>query len=113
MQLLPPTHLNDLMQQQAQDGNRYLEFLRVDSMSLGLYTLPAGAEDLQQPHSEDEVYYVISGKAKFQIADQVFPVQTGSIMFVEKQVDHKFFDIEETLTTLVFFAPAEGSLAER
>jgi len=102
----------ELLEQQQNEDKRYLEFLRVESMSLGLYTLPAGGEDLQQPHSEDEIYYVVSGKAKIQIADEAYPVQAGSVVFVEKHVDHKFFDIEETLTTVVFFAPPEGSQRE-
>jgi mannose-6-phosphate isomerase-like protein (cupin superfamily) len=109
MNLILPFHLDDLLQQQTEEDKRYLEFLRIESMSLGVYTLPVDGEDLQQPHSEDEIYYVVSGKAKIQIADQAYPVQAGSIVFVEKHVDHKFFDIEETLTTVVFFAPAEGS----
>jgi mannose-6-phosphate isomerase-like protein (cupin superfamily) len=87
----------------------YLEFLRVPSMSMGLYVLEAGATDPQNPHTEDEVYVVTSGKAKIRVADEVYPVQNGSIVFVAADVEHKFFDIEEKLETLVFFAPAEYS----
>jgi mannose-6-phosphate isomerase-like protein (cupin superfamily) len=87
----------------------YLEFLRVPSMSMGLYVLEAGATDLQQPHSEDEVYVITSGKAKIRVSDEIYPVQKGSIVFVAANVKHTFFDIEEKLESLVFFAPAEYS----
>ncbi len=34
-------------------------------------------------------------------------VQAGSILYVAKNVEHRFHSIEEELTMLVFFAPAE------
>lgn len=52
-----------LIDQQNQSGQDYLEFLRVPSLSAGLYMLAAGAADTQEPHTEDEIYYVISGRA--------------------------------------------------
>jgi quercetin dioxygenase-like cupin family protein len=85
----------------------YLEFLRVPSMSVGLYVLEVGAVDPQQPHTEDEVYIVTGGKAKLRIGNEVHHVQAGSIIYVDANKEHKFFDIEERLETLVFFAPAE------
>lgn len=91
----------------AERREAYLEFLRVPSMSMGLYVLEAGATDLQQPHTEDEIYVVTSGKAKIRVGDEVHKVESGSIIYVDANVEHKFFEIEERLETLVFFAPAE------
>jgi mannose-6-phosphate isomerase-like protein (cupin superfamily) len=88
---------------------QYLEFLRVPRMSMGLYVLEAGATDLQKPHTEDEVYVVTSGKAKLRVANEVHEVKAGSVVYVAAKVEHTFFDIEERLETLVFFAPAEYS----
>ena len=90
-------------------GKSYLEFLRVASMSMGLYVLEAGATDPQNPHTEDEVYLVTGGKAKLRVGDDVHKVEVGSIVYVAANVEHKFFDIEERLEVLVFFAPAEYS----
>lgn len=100
--------LDDLLKQHAEHGQLYLEFLRYPSISMGLYKLPAGGTDPQQPHNEDEVYYVVSGKAKITVGDEVKPVETGSIVYVAKKVVHRFHDIKEDLTILVFFAPAES-----
>ena len=82
-------------------------------MSLGLYHLPAGGIDPQSPHGEDEVYVVISGRARLQVGAEVYDVRAGSILFVEAGVEHRFQDIEDDLTALVFFAPAEGAQADR
>jgi mannose-6-phosphate isomerase-like protein (cupin superfamily) len=76
---------------------------------MGLYRLKAGEEDRQQPHKEDEVYYIVSGRASFQAGEEQRKVGKGSLLFVEAKVGHRFFDIEEDLKVLVFFAPAEGS----
>ncbi len=99
--------LAQLLEQRAGSGQRYLEFLRVPSLSVGVYALSAGATDPQNPHAEDEVYYVLSGRAQIRVADEDRPVQAGSVVFVAARVPHKFHSITEDLQVLVFFAPAE------
>ena len=103
--------MSNLLAEREHSNRAYLEFLRVPSMSLGLYSLPANGTDRQQPHSEDEVYYVVSGRAVVQVADEDRPVQAGSVIYVQAGVEHRFHTITEDLTLLVFFAPAEYSLA--
>jgi mannose-6-phosphate isomerase-like protein (cupin superfamily) len=98
--------LDDAMQAHAASGGPYHQFLEVPEMSAGIYTLPAGTVDGQAPHVEDEIYYVIAGKAEIQIGDQHYPVQTGATIFVAREVEHRFHDIIEDLTILVVFAPA-------
>jgi mannose-6-phosphate isomerase-like protein (cupin superfamily) len=101
--------LSELISQQAAGEDRYLEFLRVSDLSMGLYVLPAGGTDPQSPHTEDEVYYVVSGEAQIWVGDEDRHVRPGSIIYVAKDVEHRFHSIEASLTVLVFFAPAEYS----
>ncbi len=101
--------LPQLVQQQSDSNKLYLEFLKVPDLSMGLYALPAGGTDPQSPHTEDEVYYVVGGRAKIRVADEDRDVQAGSLVYVPKNVEHKFHSIAEDLTVLVFFAPAEYS----
>jgi len=103
--------LNDLLAQMSEKGNKYFEFIRVPALSVGVYRLEAGAKDEQRPHSEDEVYYVIKGQAKFDRAGKVQEVRPGSILFVQRGVEHRFLDITRELVLLVVFGPAENSLA--
>ncbi len=103
--------LSNLIEQQKQSDRSYLEFLRAPSMSLGIYALPAGAVDTQQPHTEDEVYSVVSGRGQIRVRDEDHAVQAGSVVFVEAGVKHYFHSITEDLMILVFFAPAEYSQA--
>jgi mannose-6-phosphate isomerase-like protein (cupin superfamily) len=98
---------------QAQSRLRYLEFLRKPSLSMGLYRLIAGSVDPQSPHTEDEVYYVVSGRALIRVDSEDRSVGPGSIVFVAAGVEHRFHSIEEDLTVLVFFAPAEYSMGNQ
>ena len=77
-------------------------------MSAGVYTLAADATDPQSPHKEDELYYVVRGRARMKAGIEDHAVATGSVIFVAAGVVHRFYDIEEELTVLVFFAPAES-----
>ncbi len=99
----------DLISQQAAGSKPYLEFLKHPSLSIGLYVLPAGGIDGQEPHTEDEVYYVVSGRGMFTHANEERPVQAGSILYVAANVEHRFHSITEALSIIVFFAPAEYS----
>ena len=102
--------LSELAERRQAAGRLYLEFLRVPTISGGLYEFPAGGTDPQQPHTEDEVYVVMRGRARIQVAAEDREVQAGSIVFVAAGVEHRFHSILEDLTVLVFFAPPEGSL---
>jgi len=94
--------------QRTNAGKRYLEFLRVPAMSAGVYVLPAGGADPQAPHKEDEMYYVIRGRARMRAGSEDQVVKAGSVIFVAAGVEHRFYDIAEELVVLVFFAPAES-----
>jgi mannose-6-phosphate isomerase-like protein (cupin superfamily) len=103
--------LADVAAEREASERPYLEFISVPDLSVGLYVLAVGQPDLQQPHSEDEVYYVVSGRGRITVGDEVRDVRAGSIVFVAAAVPHHFHDIVEDLTLLVAFGPAEGSRA--
>jgi mannose-6-phosphate isomerase-like protein (cupin superfamily) len=103
--------LSELLGRQAASGNPYLEFVRHPEISVGLYVLPAGGTDRQSPHGEDEVYYVLQGRARITVGDETRAVGPGSVVYVACTVPHRFIDIAEELRILVVFAPAEGSTA--
>lgn len=89
-------------------GRPYEEFLRVPDLSAGLYVLEAGATDPQSPHTEDELYYIVRGRGRVTVGDEVRDVIPGSLVFVGARVPHRFHDIAERLEVLVVFGPAEG-----
>jgi len=96
--------LPELLEKSDGMSTPYLEFLRVPTLSCGIYRLPAGATDLQGPHDEDEVYFVVSGRARLRVDGREERVEPGSILYVRATSEHSFFEIEEDMTLLVFFA---------
>lgn len=96
--------LNELEKELTDSKRRYLPFLNVETLRTGLYVLPAGVEDQQQPHEHDEVYYVVSGKSKFVAGGKTTEAKAGSVLYVKAKVEHRFFEIEEELKVIVFFS---------
>jgi mannose-6-phosphate isomerase-like protein (cupin superfamily) len=107
-------HLDDALRGIADkplSGRRFIEMQRSRDLSTGVYLLPAGQPDPQQPHTEDEVYHVVRGRARLRVGDETRPVGPGSVAFVPAGAPHRFEEIEEDLVTLVVFAPAYRSRA--
>jgi mannose-6-phosphate isomerase-like protein (cupin superfamily) len=103
--------LDDLLARKQGIKSPYLEFLRVPSLSCGIYTLKVGAKDLQGPHDEDEVYLVLSGRGRLRVNDSDHAVERGSVLYVRATSEHSFFEIDEDMTLLVFFASGGPSEA--
>jgi mannose-6-phosphate isomerase-like protein (cupin superfamily) len=87
----------------------YLEFLNVSALNCGVYFLAAGSTDMQSPHDDDEVYLVLSGRARMKLEGTERAVGPGSLLYVSATTEHSFFEIEEDMTLLVIFANTPSS----
>lgn len=99
--------LDDLDAERAANDGAYLRFLRERHMSAGLYALAAGESDPQQPHGQDEIYVVVSGRGSITVGDETATVARGSVVYVPAGVVHRFHHITEDLRVLVVFSPPE------
>ncbi len=88
----------------------YLEQLREARLSFGTYAIPAGGVDDQSPHTEDEIYVVVDGRARIVTPAAEQPVGPGAVVYVPAGEEHRFVDITEDLSLLVLFAPPYRSL---
>lgn len=107
--------LSELLARLRQDAHDFGEVFRSPSgtLSLTVARWPAGSVDEQQPHTEDEVYYVAAGRAVLDVAGELQQVRPGSVAFVAAGVPHRFTQISEDLETLVFWSPARHTNAGR
>jgi mannose-6-phosphate isomerase-like protein (cupin superfamily) len=98
----------------APERHDFAEIFRSPTASLSLTVArwPAGSVDEQRPHTEDEVYYVVSGRARLIVAGQVANVAPGFVAFVAAGVEHRFTEIDEDLEVLVFWSPARHANAQ-
>ncbi|MEU5833875.1 cupin domain-containing protein [Streptomyces diacarni] len=100
--------LDDLEAERAAHDGAYLRFLRERNMSAGLYALDAGTADPQQPHEQDEIYFVVSGRGSLTVGAETTQVARGSVVHVPARTPHKFHHITEDLRVLVVFSPPES-----
>ena len=97
----------DLEEKREASGRPWLPFLDVSTLNAGLYVLPAGGTDSQQPHQRDEVYYVLSGRGVLDVEGEEYEAQSGSVIYVKAHAAHHFHSMTEELKVLVFFSKAE------
>jgi mannose-6-phosphate isomerase-like protein (cupin superfamily) len=77
------------------------------SMSVEVFT-PIGA-DLQQPHVQDELYFIHSGSGQIIINGQRFDAAAGDAFFVAAGVAHCFENFSNDFVTwVVFYGPHGG-----
>lgn len=94
-------------------GNVETPFERVlahGSMEVEIYA-PKG-QDLQQPHSRDELYIVASGTGIFVHESERHPVEPGEVLFVPAGDVHRFEDFSDDFATWVVFYGPEGGEKE-
>jgi mannose-6-phosphate isomerase-like protein (cupin superfamily) len=85
----------------------YSVALRRGTLELGYYT-PVGA-DHQQPHEQDEVYVIVSGRGSFLNGGVVTDFAPGDALFVPAGVEHRFLDFtDDTQMWVIFYGPAGG-----
>ncbi|WP_371498362.1 cupin domain-containing protein [Kitasatospora sp. NBC_00374] len=99
--------LDDLEAERARGRGAYLRFLKERNISAGLFALSPGDTDPQTPHAQDEIYQVVSGRARLTVGDETTTVGRGSVVYVPAGVPHRFHDITEELRVLVVFSPPE------
>jgi len=97
----------------AGDGVHWVEHLRASDLSVGTYSVPAGGDDDQEPHTEDEIYVVTAGQATLEAGGHV---DDGSGADGRRQPageSVRLTGVTSDLAVLVLFAPAEYSRAGR
>src|SRR5690606_20113751 len=72
--------LQDLVKQLEKEGGYFLDFLKVRDLEAGIIVLRPGEKDTQEPHSADELYYVIEGSGFIELGKdrRQHPVRKGS-----------------------------------
>jgi len=102
-------HVDNVLNQIAlisQEDERYVEPYHYGSMSLGMYA--PYSQDLQEPHEQDELYFVLSGSGMFVHGNDRSEFKTGDALFVAAGEEHRFEDFTDDFATWVVFWGAKG-----
>lgn len=82
------------------------------SMVVELYA-PRGVDD-QQPHTQDELYFVVKGSGTFVCGGRSVTFEPGDALFVAAGVEHRFVDFTDDFETwVVFYGPEGGEVPHR
>ena len=85
----------------TKDGKQFLETFRKGNFSAEIYK--PDKVDLQQPHTQDEIYVIISGSGMFQNGEEHYPIKATDLVFVPAFVEHRFYDFTGDFSTWVVF----------
>ena len=93
------------------DGARFVAMVRRGELELELFA--PRERDTQQPHSRDELYFIVRGKGDFFIGGGRYAFGPGDALFVPAGVEHRFENFsDDFLTWVVFYGPEGGDGTE-
>jgi mannose-6-phosphate isomerase-like protein (cupin superfamily) len=94
------------VQQRLEQANGGYEIVhRSPGLEVGVYVLVAPEPDTQQPHDDDEVYVVLTGRGTLEVEGQFFAVAEGDALFVEAGAEHRFTGYESLAVLVIFTRP--------
>ena len=89
------------------DGEPFVGVFGHGTMSVEVFA-PRGT-DHQQPHTQDELYFIMSGHADFVREGRRAPISLGDMLFVPAQQRHHFENIsKDFIAWVVFWGPNGG-----
>lgn len=88
-------------------GEPFTEVLRHGTLSVEVFA-PRGI-DSQEPHDQDELYFIVSGSAEFTHEGKRMSVTGGDCLFVAAHDRHHFEKMSgDFVTWVVFWGPKGG-----
>ncbi len=91
---------------QLDENNRFATVMKHGTMSVEIYQ-PIG-HDPQIPHTQDELYVIISGTDNFYNNGITKPFQAGDVLFVPAGIEHRFENFSDDFKTWVIFYGEDG-----
>jgi mannose-6-phosphate isomerase-like protein (cupin superfamily) len=88
------------------DGKQFATIFEHGSLAVEIYA-PCGI-DPQQPHTRDEVYFVVSGSGDYVCGDTRQPFGPTDLLFAAAGVAHRFENFTADLVVWVLFYGPEG-----
>ena len=71
-------------------------------LEVGVYVLFAPEPDRQQPHADDELYFVLDGHGVLEVEGKPVPLETGQAVFVPAGAHHGFTAYEHMSVLVIF-----------
>jgi mannose-6-phosphate isomerase-like protein (cupin superfamily) len=86
------------------DNSDFLTFFDLDHLQVGILRLRPGEIDTQEPHSKDEVYFVLEGDGFIEIGNKSYEIKKDLFIYVPSKVKHRFHGNTQEILVLYFFS---------
>ena len=77
----------------------------VSGLSMHYWLLKKDNKDTQNPHFQDEIYFILEGSGKIKIGENTINIKKGDVIFVPAYKEHHFLHLDSDLRILIFFGP--------
>jgi len=101
-------NLKDNLDKIKKSDSYFHTFINRDSLTAGILMLKPGEEDTQEPHENDEVYFILSGNGFLKIKNNDYEISKDKLFFVGKDVPHYFHSNTKELQVLYFFGGSDS-----
>ncbi len=78
------------------------------AMTMGVGEIPPGASLLRHHHTPEEIYYVLSGEGNIEIDDKMYPIATGSAIFIPSNARHRTTNTGAVPLRFTFIFPVDS-----
>lgn len=96
--------LRGLVPKMDLNGSGFLGFFEIEHLQAGILRLKPGEQDMQEPHSLDEVYLVLEGDGSIEIGKKAYPIKKDLFVFVPAKVKHRFYGNTKEILVVYFFS---------
>ncbi|HYY87117.1 MAG TPA: cupin domain-containing protein [Nitrososphaeraceae archaeon] len=96
--------IRDLIRKMDLDDSEFLNFFELEHLQIGILRLKPGEQDMQEPHSSDEVYLVLDGDGFIEIGKKAYSLKKDLFIFVPAEVKHKFYGNTREILVIYFFS---------
>ena len=85
-----------------QSNTYYNSFIDAQNMDIGILVLKPGEEDIQKPHTKDEIYFILQGDGYMVIDKENVPIKEKTFYLIKKNTFHKFFSNKKEIIAIYF-----------
>lgn len=98
---------NEYIKKIIKSDTYFHTFINKENLAAGVLCLNPGEKDTQDPHENDELYYVVKGDGFLLVDQKNYDISEGMVYYVAKNTPHCFHGNTKELVVLYFFGGSD------
>lgn len=79
-------------------------YIKTDNLNLGIVEFNKNRTSESHKHPVEEALYVLSGKGKIKIEENIYNIEKGEFTYIPKEAEHSIITGKDNLKILFIFA---------